>query len=166
MKTSFEQACEVAVPYVTTTKGPQDRYIPEKKDAAIFVAPAQNSHGRIRTGARDSGAKDRALTQGLRSRSSAIRKPMSFWEARHAELVRPVAEQNSRAPQVIALRDLEVRLVHRRALIDHIREHQLRGKKRDACSRSFTVRESSGMRSWPSIASTCWRYRVGYRPIT
>jgi hypothetical protein len=57
-------------------------------------------------------------------------KTHGLWEARHAELVRPVAEQNNRTPQVIALRDLEVRLVHRRALIDHIRERQLRGKDR------------------------------------
>jgi hypothetical protein len=60
-----------------------------------------------------------------------------LWEARHAELVRPVAEQNGRAPQVIALRDLEVRLVHRRALFDHIREHQLRGKDRERLFQVF-----------------------------
>lgn len=54
----------------------------------------------------------------------------SLWEARHAELVWPVAEHGSRGPQMIALRDLEVRLIHRRALIDHIRDHHLTGEAR------------------------------------
>jgi hypothetical protein len=64
-------------------------------------------------------------------------KTHSLWEARHAELLRPVAEQNGRTPQVMALRDVEVRLVHRRALIDHLREHQLRGKERERLFQVF-----------------------------
>jgi len=64
-------------------------------------------------------------------------KSHGLWEALHAELVRPVAEHNGRAPQVIALRDVEVRLVHRRALFDHIREHQLRGEERERLFRVF-----------------------------
>jgi hypothetical protein len=64
-------------------------------------------------------------------------KAHGLWEASHAELVRPVAERNGRAPQVIALRDLEVRLVHRRALLEHIREHQLRGEERERLFRIF-----------------------------
>ncbi len=54
-----------------------------------------------------------------------------LWEARHAELVRPVAVQRKRVPQVFALRDIEVRLVHKRALFDHIRHHELRGLERE-----------------------------------
>jgi hypothetical protein len=64
-------------------------------------------------------------------------KTHGLWEVRHAELVRPVAEHHGRVPQVIALRDLEVRLVHRRALIDHIRERQLRGKDRERLFQVF-----------------------------
>jgi hypothetical protein len=64
-------------------------------------------------------------------------KTHGLWEARHAELVRPVAEHNGRVPQVLALRDLEVRLVHRRALIDHIRERQIKGKARERLFRVF-----------------------------
>jgi hypothetical protein len=64
-------------------------------------------------------------------------KTHELWEARHAELVRPVAEQAGRTPQVFALRDVEVRLVHRRALIDHLREHQLRGRKRERLFQVF-----------------------------
>lgn len=60
-----------------------------------------------------------------------------LWEARHAELVRPVAEERARAPQIIALRDIEVRLVHRRALIDHVRENGIRGAERERLFRVF-----------------------------
>ena len=54
-----------------------------------------------------------------------------LWESRHAELVLPVAEHNRRVPQVIALRGIEVRLAHRRALIDHIRNNHVIGRARD-----------------------------------
>lgn len=54
-----------------------------------------------------------------------------LWESRHADLVRTVAKQNRRAPQIFALRDIEVRLVHRRALVNHIRKHKIVGEKRD-----------------------------------
>jgi len=60
-----------------------------------------------------------------------------LWEARHAELVRPVAEQGKRVQQVFALRDIEVGLVHKRALFDHIRHHELRGLERDQMIAAF-----------------------------
>jgi hypothetical protein len=56
---------------------------------------------------------------------------LSLWESRHAEMLLPVAERSRRAPQIFALRDIEVRLVHRRALIQHIRKHSIVGKERD-----------------------------------
>jgi hypothetical protein len=64
-------------------------------------------------------------------------KTHGLWEALHAELVRPVAEQAGRTSQVFALRDVEVRLVHRRALIEHVREHQLRGRERERLFQVF-----------------------------
>ena len=54
-----------------------------------------------------------------------------LWESRHADLVMPVAEQSKRAPQIYKLRDIEVKLLHRRSLIRHIRKHGVTGKKRD-----------------------------------
>jgi hypothetical protein len=57
-------------------------------------------------------------------------KTHRMWEDTHAELVRPVAAQNRRTQQVFMLRDLDVQLVHKRALIDHIRRQQLLGKDR------------------------------------
>jgi len=54
-----------------------------------------------------------------------------LWESRHADLVLPVAETSRRATQIFALRDIEVRLLHRRALIRHIRKHRIVGEERD-----------------------------------
>jgi len=54
-----------------------------------------------------------------------------LWESRHADLVCFAAEQSKRAGQIFAFRDIEVRLLHRRALIKHIREHHIVGKERD-----------------------------------
>ena len=64
-------------------------------------------------------------------------KSLRLWESRHADLVLPVAEQNRRAPQIFALRDIEVRLVHRRALIKHIRNHRILGQERDKLFSAF-----------------------------
>lgn len=54
-----------------------------------------------------------------------------LWESRHADLVGAAAEQSKRTLQIFALRNIEVRLLHRRALIKHIRKHQIIGKERD-----------------------------------
>lgn len=64
-------------------------------------------------------------------------KTLRLWESRHADLVLPVAEQNRRAPQIFALRDIEVRLIHRRALIRYIRQHGVIGKRRDRLFSAF-----------------------------
>jgi len=58
-------------------------------------------------------------------------KTHRIWEASHAELVRPVAEQKNRAPQVLALRGIEIRLIHKRALVDHMRAEKLREAARN-----------------------------------
>ncbi len=60
-----------------------------------------------------------------------------LWEARHAELVRPVAQLSRRAPQVLALRNVEAGLLHRRALIDYIRRNKLRDAERDRLFQLF-----------------------------
>ncbi len=53
-----------------------------------------------------------------------------IWESKHADLVRPVAEETRRGPQLIELRKAEVRLTHKRALIDYIRKHKVKGANR------------------------------------
>ena len=93
----------------------------DESEQALYVAAQQ-----------ESGADSRIAKQII-----SDSKTHGLWEARHAELVRPVAEHTGRTPQVIALRDVEVRLVHRRALFDHIREHELRGEQRERLFRVF-----------------------------
>lgn len=60
-----------------------------------------------------------------------------IWESTHAKLVLPVAEENRPAPQVIKLRGIDVRLVHRQALIDHIRANKIVGAERDGLFEAF-----------------------------
>ena len=59
-----------------------------------------------------------------------------LWESRHADLVMPVAKQSKRAPQIFGLRDIEVKLLHRRALVRYLREHHVVGDER---ARLFSV---------------------------
>ena len=76
--------------------------------------------------------------EGYRRRDARIARQIlgdpkihRLWESRHADLVLPVAEHSRRARQIFALRDIEVRLLHRRALIKHIDKHRIVGDKRD-----------------------------------
>jgi len=54
-----------------------------------------------------------------------------LWESRHADLVLPVSKHSLRNAQIFALRDIEVNLLHRRALISCIRKQRIVGKERD-----------------------------------
>lgn len=59
------------------------------------------------------------------------------WESRHADLVAPVAQQSRRTTQLFELRDLEVKLLHRRALIRSIRRQGIVGEGRDRLFKAF-----------------------------
>lgn len=59
------------------------------------------------------------------------------WEARHADLILPVAEHRFKKRQIVALRNAEVDLVHRRALFNVVRKNDLRGPKRRHLFRIF-----------------------------
>ena len=59
------------------------------------------------------------------------------WEAMHADLLLPVAEQSRKKPQVVALRHVESQLVHRRALFRYLRDHEIDGKQREQLFRLF-----------------------------
>ena len=61
----------------------------------------------------------------------------SLWEARHAELLRPVAAERRRTPQILAMRRVETGLVHQTALIDYIRAKQIRGPLRERLFEAF-----------------------------
>jgi len=60
-----------------------------------------------------------------------------LWEARHAELVRPIAEQNKRDPQIFELRRLETKLLHRCSLIDFISRNKIKGQQRNRLFKAF-----------------------------
>lgn len=86
----------------------------------------------------------REAANGAPARKSRIAKDIigdcrmhRLWEASHAELVRPVAEHSRRAHQVFQLRELDVQLVHKRALIEYIRRQQLVGKDRERMLAAF-----------------------------
>jgi hypothetical protein len=54
-----------------------------------------------------------------------------LWESRHADLIVPVAENSRRTGQILRLRDIELKLLHRRALIRCIRNKRIVGEERD-----------------------------------
>lgn len=58
-------------------------------------------------------------------------KILSLWETQHANLLLPVAENDNRRAQILELRKLETRLMHRSSLIKFIRTHRLVGRQRD-----------------------------------
>jgi len=53
-----------------------------------------------------------------------------LWESRHAELLLPVAEHGDKKHQIVALRNAEIQLVHRRALFTYLRVNKVRGENR------------------------------------
>lgn len=52
------------------------------------------------------------------------------WEAKHAELLFPVAQESRKTPQIVALRRAKVRLIHRRAFFRYLRENAVHGQRR------------------------------------
>ncbi len=59
------------------------------------------------------------------------------WESRHADLILPAAEHRFKKRQIVALRNVEVDLVHRRALFKFIIKNGLRGQQRRHLFRIF-----------------------------
>ena len=64
-------------------------------------------------------------------------KILRLWESRHADMMVPVAAPGTRANQVFNLRDVEVKLLHRRALIRSIRKLGIGGEARDRLFSTF-----------------------------
>lgn len=59
------------------------------------------------------------------------------WESRHADLLLPVAQHSRKKPQIVALRNAEVDLVHRRAFFNYLQDHEVRGEQREKLFRLF-----------------------------
>lgn len=93
----------------------------------------EESEQALLTAAQEGSGIDRRIAKQILADS----KVHGLWESRHADLVRPVAEHSSRVPQIIALRGVEVRLVHQQALVDHLRENRIHGAERERLFRVF-----------------------------
>ncbi len=57
-------------------------------------------------------------------------KVHGLWEASHARMLVPVAEHRKTSHQIIQLRLMSTTLIHGRALIEYIRDHEIRGDER------------------------------------
>jgi hypothetical protein len=86
---------------------------------------------------RDAAEKKSAHDSRIARETLDDPKAYRLWEDSHAELVRPVSEHSRRARQVFELRELDVQLVHKRALVEHIRRQQLVGKDRERMLAAF-----------------------------
>ena len=60
-----------------------------------------------------------------------------LWEARHADILVPVARESRKRPQIVALRNAKVQLVHRRAFFRYLRANEVQGQKRRDLFRLF-----------------------------
>lgn len=77
--------------------------------------------------AADSSAKDVArIANTIIGDNSFYRQ----WETTHADLLRPVAQRKRNVAQLMELRRAEIRLVHRRALFNYLKESGIRGEHR------------------------------------
>lgn len=61
----------------------------------------------------------------------------SLWESSHARRMREVADCPRQTQQAMALRRMAVRLVHRRGLVDYLRNHQIVGSHRQQLFQMF-----------------------------
>lgn len=82
-------------------------------------------------------SEDRDHDAGVSRRILDDHKTYRLWEHEHARMVLPIAEQRKRNRQLGELRRLEIRLIHRRALIEHIRLASVRGPERDRLFKNF-----------------------------
>jgi hypothetical protein len=61
----------------------------------------------------------------------------SLWESSHARRMREVADCARQSEQAMALRHMAVRLIHRRGLVDYLRNHQIVGAHRQQLFQMF-----------------------------
>ena len=75
-------------------------------------------------------ASDSSSPSDLRTVDAVLQSSRMYrlWESRHANLLLPVAEHSDKKRQIVALRNVEVQLVHRRALVSYIRSNGMRGE--------------------------------------
>ncbi|HSD71003.1 MAG TPA: hypothetical protein VLB07_15705 [Woeseiaceae bacterium] len=90
------------------------RLMDESEQALVDASQSESSH--------ESRISSQILTDS---------KIHGVWEARHARMLLPVAEHRKTTHQIIQLRILSTTLVHGRAFIEYIRDHEIRGDERE-----------------------------------
>ena len=84
-------------------------------------------------------ASESSVPRDSRIASTILRDNLKYrqWEARHANLLLPVAQQSGKKRQILALRNAKVELVHRRAFFRYLQAHEVRGEQRERLFRLF-----------------------------
>ncbi|MCI0516721.1 MAG: hypothetical protein L0Y45_02705 [Woeseiaceae bacterium] len=90
------------------------RLMDESEQALVDASQSESSH--------ESRISSQILTDS---------KIHGIWESRHARMLLPVAEHRKTTHQIIQLRILSTTLVHGRAFIEYIRDHEIRGDERE-----------------------------------
>ncbi len=103
-------------------------------------------------------------------------KVHSLWESRHAKLLLPVAEQRKQQHQIVNLRLVATRLVHGRAMIEYIRDNEIRGRDRERlftsyfplmdCQSAILAAHRDYMLSLSSTLSTNHIINLMYDPVS
>ena len=60
-----------------------------------------------------------------------------LWEAGHADMLIPISQQSRKKPQILALREAKVQLIHRRAFFRYLRDREVTGERRRVLFRLF-----------------------------
>lgn len=91
-----------------------------KSECALWQTESQPEYYRVPV--------SRLLDDGLQYR---------LWEATHSRRMREVADCRRPAQQAMSLRQMAVRLIHRRGLVDYLRNHQITGAHRQQLFQMF-----------------------------
>lgn len=78
----------------------------------------------------DAHQSDSERKSGISGQILSDTKLHLLWESRHAKLMLPVAEHRKTTHQIINLRLASMQMIHGRALIEYVRDHEIRGEER------------------------------------
>jgi hypothetical protein len=120
------------------------------------------SHSHVAATARDDGHGQQIVALRL------IQHPGSYfeWEMQHSKLMQQVCKPNGLRAQIIRMRSTTLRLIHRRAVFEYLRDRKITGAKRhqyialfygsrDYAS-SVVVEHGHYTRSW--VSASCSRF--------
>jgi hypothetical protein len=79
----------------------------------------------------DASQSDADQTSRISNLILADGKIHGIWESRHARMLLPVAEHRKTTHQIVQLRIMSTSLIHGRALIECVRNNEIRGSERE-----------------------------------